>query len=154
MYVNLYSTTDDPRTADKQLQTIATNIPCKPAEPCALLTPRILLDNASNYLSANYAYISDFDCYYFVELTLQTGRELRLDCKLDPLMSFTLDDIELMAVRSEAAGVNYVPDSKLPLNPAACFLRGTLFPLQPFNTPAGGFGWDYLLTVNGGEVVI
>lgn len=149
MYINLYSTSDDPRTANKQLSTIASNIPCKPAEPCSLIAPQILLDYSSTYLAANYVYLSDFDCFYFAVPTLETGREMRLVCKLDPLMSFTLDDVEIMCIRSESAGVNFVPDDKLPIDPSRCFVEGILFPSQPLS--GGSMGLDYLLTVNGGN---
>lgn len=151
MYVNLYSTTDDPRKVNKALSLVAANIPCKPAEPCALISPRVLLDFSSTYFAANYVYISAFDCYYFCEPILQTGRELRLECKLDPLMSFTLDDIEIMCIRSESAGVNYIPDSKLPVDPSRCTLDGQLFRVQPFVPATASEGARYLLTINGGE---
>lgn len=150
MYVNLYSTADDPRTVNKQLTAIASNISCKPAEPCSLITPQILLDYSSTYLMSNYIYISDFDCYYFAVPTLETGREMRLACKLDPLMSYNLDDIEILAIRSESAGVNYASDSKLPIDPSRCWVEGVLFPQQPFDTTTNGL--DYLLTVNGGGI--
>ena len=46
-----------------------------------------------------------------------TGGELLLTCKLDPLMSFGLSNIDVTVVRSEIAGVNYVKDSQLPIDP-------------------------------------
>lgn len=149
MTINLYSTSDDPRKVTKTLTTIASGISCKPSDPCSLIAPRLLLDYSSTYAGTNYIYITDFQRYYFAELTLITGRELQLSCKLDPLMSFDLTDIEVLAVRSESAGVNFVPDSKLPIDPSRCFVQGILFPDQPLS--GGSSGLDYLLTVNGGN---
>lgn len=117
MTINLYSTADDPRKVSKTLTTIASSVVCKPAEPCSMLEPRILLNYSASYNGANYIYISDFDSYYFAEKTLVTGGELLLTCKLDPLMSFGLSNIDVTVVRSEIAGVNYVKDSQLPIDP-------------------------------------
>lgn len=117
MTINLYSTADDPRKVSKTLTTIASSVVCKPAEPCSMLEPRILLNYSASYNGTNYIYISDFDSYYFAEKTLVTGGELLLTCKLDPLMSFGLSNIDVTVVRSEIAGVNYVKDSQLPIDP-------------------------------------
>lgn len=117
MTINLYSTADDPRKVSKTLTTIASSVVCKPAEPCSMLEPRILLNYSASYNGANYIYISDFDSYYYAEKTLVTGGELLLTCKLDPLMSFGLSNIDVTVVRSEIAGVNYVKDSQLPIDP-------------------------------------
>lgn len=117
MTINLYSTADDPRKVSKTLTTIASSVVCKPAEPCSMLEPRILLNYSASYNGANYIYISDFDSYYYAEKTLVTGGELLLTCKLDPLMSFGLSNIDVTVVRSEIAGVNYVKDTQLPIDP-------------------------------------
>ena len=116
MTINLYSTADDPRKVSKTLTTIASSVVCKPAEPCSMLEPRILLNYSASYNGANYIYISDFDSYYYAEKTLVTGGELLLTCKLDPLMSFGLSNIDVTVVRSEIAGVNYVKDTQLPID--------------------------------------
>ena len=152
MIATLYSTANDPRDAHKELATIASNILCKPSEPCTMIDPRVILNYSATYNATNYIYISDFDAYYFAELTLLTGGELLLTCKLDPLMTFELSEIEIMCIRSESSGVNYVPDSKLPIDPNNCYLDGKLFPQQPFNENL--YGYDYLITVNGGEILV
>ena len=150
MLATLYSTAADPREATKDLTTIASNITCKPSEPCTMIDPRIILNYSAAYNALNYIYISDFDAYYFAEKTLLPGGELLLTCKLDPLMSFEISEIEAMIIRSESAGVNHIPDSKLPVDPSRCWIEGTLFPQQPFDTTVSGL--DYLLTVNGGGI--
>lgn len=153
MIINLYTTANDPRDATKSLDTIASNILCKPAEPCTMIEPRVILNYSAAYAPTNYIYISDFDGYYFAEKTLLTGGELLLTCKLDPLMTFELSDIEAMIIRSESAGVNYIPDSKLPVDPSRCTLDGKLFPLQPFVPATSSEGLQYLLTINGGATL-
>lgn len=151
MTINLYSISEDPRVANKEPTLIASSVVCKPAEPCSMLTPVILLDFSSTYLGANYIYLSEFDCYYFCELVLRTGKELQLNCKLDVYYSFDLSNVPATVIRSESAGVNYTPDNKLPVDPSRCWLDGILFPNQPLSET--GEADNYLLTVNGGDYI-
>lgn len=145
MTIDLYSTSDDPRKINKSLTTIASSLSCKPAEPCSLIAPRLILNYSSTYSGTNYIYISDFDRYYFAELTLLTGTELLLSCKLDPLMSFALDDITIHAIRSESAGINYVVDPQLPIEPSRIkYIGKDLGPSPITNTK------QILLITNGG----
>lgn len=154
MTITLYQTTDDPRKYRKSLTTIAAGITCKPSEPFSVLAPNILVNYVPEYASVNYAYIPELQRYYFCELTLQTGRELLLNCNVDVLMSYDLDNIDVMCVRSESAGINYYPDKQLPVDPARCFVEGILFPQQPLNDDGGLLlREDYIITVNGGAAV-
>ena len=146
MIATLYSTANDPRDARKELTTIASNILCKPSEPCTMIDPRVILNYSAEYNATNYIYISDFDAYYFAEKTLLTGGELLLTCKLDPLMTFELNDIEIMAIRSESVGANYVPDSQFPIDPNRFDIFGDDFPYNPFNKLTTT---DYLIITNG-----
>ena len=131
MTINLYSTSDDPRKVSKTLTPIATDISCKPAENFNLISPRILLDYSSTYAGTNYIYISDFDRYYFAELSLVTGKELMLLCQIDTLMSFDLSNLEVVAIRSESAGVNYVTDPQLPIDPCRIKIHGDPLSADP-----------------------
>lgn len=154
MTINLLTTSDDPRNITKSYTTIAEGVTCKPAEPCSILTPRIILNNGTNYIDTNYIYIPTWHRYYFAEVTALTGRELMLNCSVDVLMSYNLSDVPILATRSESAGVNYFPDKQLPVDPDRCFIEGILFPQQPFTEGAQPEGsiWEnnnYLLIVNG-----
>lgn len=153
MTINLYSCSDDNRVANKTLTTITSSVTCKPSEPCSLISPVLLLDYSATYLAANYIYISDFDAYYFAQPVLRTGKVLQLNCKLDVYNSFDLSDVPATVVRSEQAGVNFVPDNKLPVDPSRCWLEGILFPQQPLQSQLTETD-NYLLTVNGGEFIV
>lgn len=152
MTITLMQTADDPRKIGKTTQTIAADVACKPSEPFTLLQPRILIDYASAYMACNYVYIPEFSRYYFAELTLISGRELLLTCKIDVLNSFDLSDVEIMCVRSESAGINLAPDSKLPVDPSRSYVQGVLFPDQPMmQTTVETYATNqYLLITNGG----
>lgn len=154
MTITLMTTADDPRKVSKTTFTIAADITCKPAAPFSLLAPRILIDYDTTYLACNYVYIPELSRYYFAELSLQTGKELLVSCKIDVLNSFNLSGVKLMCVRSQSAGVNYTPDSKLPVDPNKTYVQGLLFPKQPIvykTIPEDPlFSLRYLVIINGG----
>ena len=153
MTVNLYSTTDDPKKLIKSITQIGSSITCKPGEPCSILTPTIILNYDDTYISANYAYISAWGRYYFLNPPIMlTGRRLQFNGSVDPLMSWhqNILDIDCTVVRSESVGVNYMPDSKLPVDPSRSFVEGILFPNDPL-TPDTTDSYFYVLTVNGGS---
>ena len=145
MTITLYSTADDPRKVTKTLSVIASDISCKPAENFNLIAPRVLLDYSSTYAGTNYIYISEFDRYYFAEVTLLTGTELLLSCKLDPLMSFDLSDLDILATRSESSGVTYIVDHQLPINPNSVIYEGKDLGASPITNTK-----QILLITNGG----
>lgn len=151
MTINLLTTSDDPRKLTKSYTTIAAGVTCKPAEPCSILTPRIILNNGTNYINTNYVYIPAWHRYYYAEVTALTGRELMLNCSVDVLMSYNLDNVPILATRSESAGVNYFPDKQLPVDPDRNFIEGILFPSQPVAKADGLFLEDneYLIIING-----
>lgn len=155
MYITLMTTADDPRKVNKTTYTIAADISCKPAAPFSLLSPRILIDYSAAYLACNYVYIPELSRYYFAELSLQTGKELLVSCKIDVLNSFNLSGVKLMCVRSQSAGVNYVPDAKLPVDPNRTYVQGLLFPKQPIvykTLPENPLTSPrYLVIINGGD---
>ena len=149
MFIDLYTTTDDPRVADKNINVISLNVVCKPSQPFSILSPRIILNYSIPFLAVNYVYIPDFKRYYFAEVVLLPGKELQLICNVDPLMSWDISNCTATVIRSESAGINYVPDPQLPVDPSRNFLEGRLFPLQPLVTTPGD-DYTYLLIINGG----
>lgn len=153
MLIDLYQFTEDPRAANKSPALIAGGVNCKPVNPFSLLSPRLIINYSALYDSANYIYIQEYDTYYFAEKILLSGVELQLSCKLDPYNTYDLSDVPAMVIRSESAGVNYVPDNKLPVDPSRCYLVGKLFPQQPFADGATLRADDYLLTINGGTII-
>lgn len=151
MTIDLYMSLEDPRKANKTPQLVAANVSCKPAEPCSLLTPRLLLNYSATYSSTNYIYIQDFDRFYFAELTLKTGKELQLDCKLDAYSSFDLSRVQATVIRSETAGVNYCVDSKLPIDPNRFGTYGEPF-VGDIDDYGGSDAHHYILVLNQGGV--
>lgn len=151
MTVDLYKTTSDPRQLTKALTSMAASVSCKPYEDIDILFPKLILAYNANYIGVNYAYISDYHRYYYSKITLNPGKQMTLHCSVDPLMSFDLSDIDILAIRSESAGINFFPDRQLPVDPNQNFLEGILFPQQPLQQPDIVITEtdNYLLIVNG-----
>ena len=151
MLVNLYSCADDVRRYRKNLTLIAEGINAKPTQPCSVLQPTLILNNTANYINANYIYIPDWSRYYFCTATLLTGAEIQLQCDVDVLMSYDLTECDTMVIRSEQAGINYIPDKQLPVDPSRSNLHGILFPQQPLYSDRDNPNESnrYLLIVNG-----
>lgn len=92
MQINLYQITEDPHTMPKTLPEAVTVTGAIRDEQVDVMHPAILLSGApsSQY---NYAYLPDFNRYYFVDppITERTGL-IRLQLHVDVLQSF-YDDI-------------------------------------------------------------
>lgn len=152
MTIDLYTIQDDPKKLIKTLTAVSTGITCKPGEPCSILTPRLMVSYNAAYIGANYMYVPAWGRYYFLNPpTLITGSRLELSGSVDPLMSWaqSLLNIECTVVRSESAGINYMQDNKLPVDPSQSFVQGILFENAPFEPIHESDTW-FVLTVNGG----
>ena len=120
MTITLYTTDSDPKTVDKQLSVIASDLAIKPLQTFSILTPVIALDYATAYLRANYAYIPELSRYYFVgDPQLELGKRIIFTCTVDVLMSYSegIKNCPATIVRSEAYPPGAVVDDKLPVNP-------------------------------------
>lgn len=89
MNVTFYRNMSDKKTLNKSISRIG-SVECSVKEPCSLLTPFITMYKAdlSGWNRANYAYIAEFDRYYFMgQPTITTSGRLEIQLEVDPLMS-------------------------------------------------------------------
>ena len=152
MYLNLYSCSDDPKTVSKTLTAIASNIPIKPTGSINLLKPTIIINYNAAYLGANYAYLSDFNRYYFVgSPSVETGKQITFYLSVDVLYSWAVDIRRSPAtvIRSESVGKpTYIPDQRLPIAPSEQVITSALFDKKAFGVAS--YGYNYVLTVQNG----
>lgn len=121
-YANLYSCSADPRTVDKtsSLTALASSVPITPTAALDTMDPKIIIDYNPAYIAANYIQIPAFGKYYFTEPpTVEVGKRITFRCTEDVLMSLKdyIGAIPATVIRSASAGVNYVPDNQLPVDP-------------------------------------
>lgn len=157
MTVTLYTTTDDARTVNKTITSVK-SVTATPTEPMSVLRPTIIVNVDSDVMSANYAYISELNRYYYITgVELLHGNRALLSCSVDVLKTYSasLADCECIVSRSESIGApTEIPDKNLPINPNMQDVYSILFDKDPFNIDLNGVGvkcWQ--LTTNGGERV-
>lgn len=90
MTVSLYKTSSDRKRLNKSLVVIKSDINCIIKDINDIFTPRIILENYELSLDkCNYAYISEFNRYYFInDIRPLTGGRVELILYVDVLMSF------------------------------------------------------------------
>lgn len=90
MNLTLYKTSSDRRRLSKSLSVIKDNISCIIKDMNDIYTPRLILENDDLSLDkCNYAYISEFGRYYYInDIRPLTGNRVELVLSVDVLMSF------------------------------------------------------------------
>lgn len=155
--VTLYQFSGDERVLDKSglLTQLAVDVALVPGAAFDLLNPTFTLkftgnDATQNWREdANYLYISEWDRYYFIDnIAAAPGNNIfHVSCREDVLYSFKdqIVDFEGFAVRSQSAGMNYIPDNKIPVDPNRVSVDNMYFD-DAFLTNFTGA--QYILTVN------
>ena len=125
--INLYTISDDPRKINKTLGTpINGGTPIQlylRDESTDVLAPEVSFAYSAQYAAANYAYIPAWGRYYFISgMRVTPAGRLYLQLKVDVLMTYASAILAapVNVVRSESAGINYIHDSELPINPDMC----------------------------------
>ena len=116
MEIRLYNNISDNRTIRKKLLN-EFSLTGTLRDSCSLIEPVINIES-SNVLRFNYAYIPDFQRYYFVkEITNLRKNIWTLELEVDPLMSFKGDILALDVVvdkqSSNLIGDEYIDDGSL-----------------------------------------
>lgn len=90
MTIKLYSNTSDKIVVDKSITQIGADITGTLREDCSVTDPVIKLENTvgSNITTCNYAYISEFGRYYYINNIVCTGKLFELHMHVDVLMSY------------------------------------------------------------------
>lgn len=86
MQIVLYNTNSEYNKLDKAL-TSATTLSGGLVEPCNILNPQFTVADAVGIRSKNYAYVADFNRYYFIENIEFVNKCLLLTLRCDVLMS-------------------------------------------------------------------
>ena len=116
MEIRLYNNVSDNRTIRKELLN-EFSLSGTLRDSCSLVAPVINIES-SNVLRFNYAYIPDFQRYYFVKEIINLRKNIwTLELEVDPLMSFKGDILALQVVvdkqSSDSIGDEYIDDGSL-----------------------------------------
>lgn len=85
--INFYNMSDDNLVVNKTLTSIA-SYDCEITDECDISSPRFVITKNDTLLPANYAYISKYNRYYFVNINILNGNEMEFNLSVDRLMSF------------------------------------------------------------------
>lgn len=149
MKITLYTNKSDKIKLNKSIEKIGeySNIILKDnvtiEEPIIILKTSLNLEKLSHL---NYCYIDDFKRYYYVDVELIGENLIKLNCKVDSLMSYKneIKNLTTLIERQENTFSNFIVDNELPI---ACGR-------EVHTIHVGGFGdtLNYILCVNGGSV--
>lgn len=116
MQITLYNNKSDPKKIGKDLTIISSKTDCKLKDTCSMLDPQLLMKRTSENLLANYAYIKEFNRFYFIKSkTVLTNGLIEIDCHVDVLESYKqyLYNMEFYISRQEALYNKYLLDDKV-----------------------------------------
>jgi hypothetical protein len=111
MEITIYNNASSNNTVTKSITPIK-QVAATFYEESSVIDPIILLDNDSALYKANYCYIPLFNRYYYIKnITVDNGRQMRLTCHVDVLMSFDIRSLTGVVARNENAYNLYFTDS-------------------------------------------
>lgn len=124
-----------------------TPIACKLKDGCSITKPVLeitsTIQGLTNTASINYAYIPNFNRYYYVTDWVLTGTIAVCYLQVDPLASFKTSILEasLYVLRSSGTYDGYIRDNKYPIITTAPRYSGDMRenPLQPASNSFGTF---------------
>lgn len=98
--ITLYRMTQDKRVVNKLLnaQNTIVSVTAHFKGECTVTDPEIELAYDTNYLEANYMYISDFGRYYFIRQTTVSEQRIIFSCHVDVLKSFSSQMGEMQGI--------------------------------------------------------
>lgn len=114
MVVILYEVSDDNRVVTKTLNNLI-SVDCTIYNDVKILKPVLLLDYRATLTTYNYAYISEYGRYYYIDdITLLPGGKMQLTLSVDVLMTYADDIKNLVGTvdRSQSKFNGYIVDDK------------------------------------------
>ena len=116
MQIQLLSISDDTRKINKTVNQITELLPCSVTEDSnSVLNPKMLLKWNSDYIGANYAYIPEFQRYYFIDdISLNTGGNCVVSLSVDVLYTYAAQIMQMTvtAARSSNKYNRYLNDNQ------------------------------------------
>lgn len=114
MQIKLYQNNSEKHRIGKSLTEVA-SLTGTLKEECSIVSPEILIESSSP-ITANYAYIPEFNRYYFItEVTCVSANMFRVSMHSDSLESFkdAIKNCTAYITRAQNYYNMYIPDNKL-----------------------------------------
>ena len=112
--ITLYKMTQDKKVVNKVLNAadIIANLTASFKDESTITDPVIEVAYGTDYLKANYLYISDFGRYYFIQQTIVSEQRVIYVCHVDVLKSYAsqIGNMKALISRSEQNYNMYLND--------------------------------------------
>ena len=149
MTLELMNTSADKRYLSKSTSVVKT-VNCKIKEGTSIINPTVIIGklSASNIRKCNYAYISEFGRYYFINDIIETtANQLEISMHVDVLKTYSsqIRSISTLILRQENVFSPYYEDKE-------ALVRVNRFREKKNIGTVGGSDTNYYLTVNNGGV--
>ena len=112
--ITLYKMTQDKKVVNKVLNSADTiaSLTASFKDESTITDPVIEVAYGSDYLQANYMYISDFGRYYFIQQTIVSEQRVIYVCHVDVLKSYAsqIENMHALISRSEQNYNMYLND--------------------------------------------
>lgn len=115
MNIDLYTITDDPRVVDKTVGTATLSTSGVPRGAITVTGGEVTIETSTDLSGINYAYISDFGRYYYVDdITILRNDVYILRLRVDVLMTYSAEIKTLVGTidRNEGLADAYLQDGK------------------------------------------
>ena len=147
MTLELMSTSADKRYLSKSTSVVK-KVNCKIKEGTSIINPTVVIGkmSASSIRKCNYAYISDFGRYYFINDIIETtANQLEISMHVDVLKTYAsqIRSISTLILRQENVYSPYYEDKE-------ALVRVNRFREKKNIGTVGGSDTNYYLTVNNG----
>lgn len=149
MTIQFYKFFGDPRTANKPVTTAITK-QCTVQGAANILSPTFTLNYDAAVLSCNYFFISEWGRKYKMSNpVVDEGGRMYISGTIDAVASWydQLLNCNVSVIRSATAGINYVPDNMLPINPAYDSVQSTLIPNSSLRPTGPRVGRCFVFTL-------
>lgn len=158
--IQLYQNRSDNNYVTKDIRPIAAGaLTARAPHEVSILSPVLTFDYNTAFLLANYAYIPEYNRYYYIKnIITDTAKRVHLELSVDPLMSFASQIRQCTAqiIRLEDVGApTEIPDNKLPVVPS----RKKIDSITVFSPDINSVfindprSLNYVVTVVGGDSV-
>lgn len=153
VHITFYNNSSDEKEVFKSLTQIGTTQECEIFGDCSIEEPGILVDLDNNLASCNYAYIQEFDRYYFCDSpVIMDGAFMLIRMNVDVLKTFwgSFKGSPCIAERSASNYDRMIPDSEHVLRADKSYevRKFSNFVFQPNET-----GLHYVLNLQGRGVI-
>lgn len=146
MEITFYTTSDDKRKLTKNLTNVKT-VQCTVKQQITLTNPVVYLHYDSNLINANYAFIPEFNRYYFIDnMNLIDGNMIQIAMSVDVLMSYNAEIKNLTAIVDRGNSRNLTINDKTFIPTA--YTNTIVYPFSETFSPSTQY--KYVMQVAGG----